>query len=76
MSKEQFEQKKAFVTRELSRCIAASHEGVDRLEYEYHDSGDECVVIRFASGYHKSVNTTGDSLHSILLDVLRALAEV
>lgn len=76
MSMEQFEQKKAFVTRELSRCIAAVDGNVSKLEYEYHDSGDECVVIRFASGYHKSVNTAGDSLHSILLDVLRALAEV
>ncbi|WP_312637162.1 hypothetical protein [Oscillibacter sp.] len=76
MSMQDFEQKRQFVQRELSRCIAASHEGVERLEYEYHDSGDECVTIRFSNGYHKSVNTTGDSLHSILLDVLRALAEV
>lgn len=76
MSMEQFEQKKAFVTRELSRCVAASHEGVDRLEYEYHEGGEESVIIRFANGYIKTVNTTGDSLRAILLDVLRALAEV
>ncbi|WP_294856084.1 hypothetical protein [uncultured Oscillibacter sp.] len=36
--------------------------GVNRLEYGYCDSGDECVTVHFANGCHKSVNTTGDSL--------------
>lgn len=76
MSMEQFEQKRQFVNRELSRCVAAAYDGVSRLEFEYHEGGEESVIIRFANGYIKTVNTTGDSLHSILLDVLRALAEM
>ncbi len=77
MSMEQFEQKRQFITRELSRCITASHKGVSRLEFEYHDEGgEESVIIRFANGYIKTVNVTGDDLRAILLDVLRALAEV
>jgi hypothetical protein len=76
MSMEQFEQKRQFVTRELSRCITASHEGVSRLELEYHDGGEESVIIRFANGYIKAVNVTGDSFPAVMLDVLRALAEV
>ncbi len=76
MSMEQFEQKRQFVTRELSRCVAAAYDGVSRLEFEYHEGGEESVIIRFANGYIKTVNTTGDSLRAILMDVLRALAEV
>lgn len=76
MSMEEFEQKRQFVTRELSRCITASHEGVIRLEFEYHDGGEESVIIRFSNGYIKTENVTGDSLHAIMIDVLRALAEV
>lgn len=76
MSMEEFEQKRQFVMRELSRCIIASHEGVTHLELEYHDSGEESVIIRFTNGYIKTVNITGDSLRAILMDVLRALAEV
>lgn len=77
MSMEQFEQKRQFITQELSRCIIASHEGVSRLEFEYHDEGgEESVIIRFTNGYIKTVNVTGDSLRAAMLDVLRALAEV
>ena len=77
MSMEQFELMRQFVTRELSRCITASHEGVDRLESEYHDEGgEESVIIRFSNGYIKTVNVTGDSRHAVMIDVLRALAEV
>ncbi|BAK99186.1 hypothetical protein OBV_19880 [Oscillibacter valericigenes Sjm18-20] len=76
MSMEQFEQKRQFVTRELSRCIAAAYEGVSRLEYKYHDGGEESVIIRFDNGYIKTENVTGDSLHAIMIDVLRALVEV
>lgn len=74
MNMEQFEQKRQFVTRELSRCIAAAHGGVRRLEYAYHEDGEERVIIRFSNGYSKTVCTTGDSLGGVMLDVLRALA--
>lgn len=78
MSQETFEAKKNFVTRELSRCIAASHPGVVKLEYHMHDDGDgwqydEIVIIRFDSGFTKRVNVTGNSLHAIVVDVLSAL---
>jgi len=76
MSMEAFEQKRQFITRELSRCITASHEGVTRLEFEYHDGGEESVIIRFDNGYIKTVNVTGDDCRAVMLDVLRALAEV
>ena len=76
MSMQEFEQKRQFVTRELSRCIVASHEGVNHLEFEYHEGGEESVIIRFDNGYIKTVNVTGDSSPAIMIDVLRALAEV
>ncbi|MDN0031631.1 hypothetical protein QVN85_01820 [Oscillibacter valericigenes] len=76
MSMQEFELKRQFITRELSRCITVSHEGVTRLEFEYHDGGEESVIIRFDNGYIKTVNVTGDSLHAVMIDVLRALAEV
>lgn len=77
MSQETFEAKKNFVTRELSRCIAASHPGVVKLEYHMHDDGgsaqDEVVIIRFDTGFTKRVNVTADSLHATAADVLSAL---
>jgi len=78
MSQETFEAKKNFVDRELSRCIAASHPGVVKLEYHLYDDmdkfhQDEIVIIRFDSGYVKRVNVTGDSLHATAADVLSAL---
>lgn len=33
MSKKKFEQKRQFITRELSHCITASHEGVSRMKF-------------------------------------------
>lgn len=76
MSQEAFEAKKNFVDRELSRCIAAAYDGVSRLEFKYHDDGEESVIIRFADGYFKIACTTGDSLSGIMMDVMRALAGV
>lgn len=77
MSQETFEAKKNFVARELSRCIAASHPGVMKLEYQLHDDGDrvqdEVVIIRFDTGFTKRVNVTADSLHATVADVLSAL---
>ena len=67
MSMQKFEIKRQFVTRELSRCITVSPEGVTKLEFEYHDVGEESVIILFDNGYIKTVNVTGDSLHAIMI---------
>ncbi|WP_294855646.1 hypothetical protein [uncultured Oscillibacter sp.] len=76
MSMEQFEQKKAFVTRELSRCVTAVDGNVSKLEYQFTDDGQESVIIRFSNGYIKTVDVTGDSLYSVMFNVVEALAEV
>lgn len=76
MSMEQFEQKKAFVQRELSRCVAAVDGNVSKLEYQFTDDGQEGVIIRFSNGYIKTVDVTGDSLYSVMFNVVEALAEV
>lgn len=40
------EQKKAFISRTFSRCVAEMCPGIVRLEYHLHDNGDEVVIIR------------------------------
>lgn len=76
MSMEQYEAKRQFVARELSRCIAAAYGGVARLEYEYHEDDEETVIIRFDNGYHKTVSVSGDSRSGIMTDVMIALSGV
>lgn len=76
MRRETYESKKNFVTRELSRCIAASHPGVVKVEYHPHDDGrqvDEVALLRFDSGYTQRVDVTGKDLHETLREVLEAL---
>ena len=77
MSQDMFEAKKNFVERELTRCMAAAHDGLHKLEYELRETGgnmmDEVVILRFFGGYCKRISVVGDSLHAIALDVLRAL---
>ena len=75
MTMQAFEIKRQFVTRELSRAVAAAHEGVERLEYRYCEDGEETVTIRCANGYSK-VCVTADSLHAVMVDVLRALEDM
>lgn len=78
MSQDTYERKRGFVTHELSRCIAASHPGVVKLEYRVHDREDgdvdEVVLIRFGNGYLARVPVTGRDNRATLLDVLAALA--
>lgn len=76
MSMEQYEAKRQFVTRELSRCICAAYGGVSHLEYEYYEDDEEAVIIRFDNGYHKTVSVSGDSRSGIMTDVMIALAGV
>lgn len=72
-----YEAKKSFVTHELSRCIAASHPGVVKVEYHIHgrEDGlvDEVALIRFANGYLMRVYVTGRDIRETLRDVLAAL---
>lgn len=77
MSQETYERKKSFVTHELSRCVAASHPGVVKVEYHIHgreDGGvDEVALIRFGNGYLARVYVTDHDNRATLLDVLAAL---
>nr|DAP02143.1 MAG TPA: hypothetical protein [Caudoviricetes sp.] len=76
MTMQVFEIKRQFVMRELSRAVAAAHEVVERLEYRYCEDGEETVTIRCANGYSKAVCVTADSLHAVMVDVLRALEDM
>lgn len=44
------DQKKNFIAKTFSRCVAEMCPGVVRLEYHLHDNGDEVVIIRCANG--------------------------
>lgn len=46
------DQKKNFIAKTFSRCVAEMCPGVVRLEYHLHDNGDEVVIIRPPGGRH------------------------
>lgn len=73
-----FDQKKAFISRTFSRCVAEMCPGVVRLEYHAHDNGDEVVIIRCADGATRRVDVTRldlqQSVEAILAELNREAA--
>ena len=72
------DQKKNFLSRTFSRCVAEMCPGVVRLEYHLHDTGDEVVIIRCANGSTRRVDVTGlelqESVETILEELNREVA--
>lgn len=73
-----FDQKKAFISRTFSRCVAEMCPEVVRLEYHAHDNGDEVVIIRCVDGSTRRVDVTGldlqQSVEAILAELNREAA--
>lgn len=59
MSYEAYAAKKDFVSKTLSRCVAAMYPRVACLEYHLHDGVDEVIIIRCVNGYTKRIDVTG-----------------
>ena len=70
MSYEAYTAKKDFVSKTLSRCVAAMYPRVSKLEYHLHDGGDEVIIIRCVNGYTKRVYVTGMDLRQTTDSVL------
>lgn len=67
------DQKKNFIAKTFSRCVAEMCPGVVRLEYHLHDNGDEVVIIRCANGSTRRVNVTGLELQESVETILKEL---
>ena len=65
--------KKNFLAKTFSRCLAEMCPGVVRLEYLLHDDGDEVAVIRCADGSIRRVDVTGLNLQESVEAVLAEL---
>lgn len=72
------DQKKNFISKTFSRCVAEMCPGVVRLEYHLHDNGDEVVIIRCVNGSTRRVDVTGlelqESVETILEELGREVA--
>ena len=72
------DQKKNFISRTFSRCVAEMCPGVRCLEYYLHDNGDEVVIIRCANGSTRRVDVTGlelqESVETLLDELSREVA--
>lgn len=72
------DQKKNFIAKTFSRCVAEMCPEVVRLEYHLHDNGDEVVIIRCVNGSTRRVNVTGlelqESVETILEELSREVA--
>ena len=69
----ELEQKKAFISRTFSRCVAEMCPGIVRLEYHLHDNGDEVVIIRCVDGSTRRVDVTGLDLQQSVETILAGL---
>ena len=69
----ELEQKKAFISRTFSRCVAEMFPGIVRLEYHLHDNGDEVVIIRCVDGSTRRVDVTGLDLQQSVEAILAVL---
>lgn len=69
----ELEQKKAFISRTFSRCVAEMCPGIVRLEYHLHDNGDEVVIIRCVDGSTRRVDVTGLDLQQSVEAILAVL---
>lgn len=69
----ELEQKKAFISRTFSRCVAEMCPGIVRLEYHLHDNGDEVVIIRCVDGSTRRVDVTGLDLQQSVETILAVL---
>lgn len=65
--------KKNFLSRTFSRCLAEMCPGVVRLEYHFHDDGDEVAIIRSADGSTRRVDVTGLDLQESVEAILAEL---
>ena len=74
MTKTALNEKKNFLSRTFSRCLAEMCPGVVRLEYHFHEDGSEAAVIRFADGSLRQVEVTGLDLQSSVAAVLAVLS--
>lgn len=72
------DQKKNFIAKTFSRCVAEMCPEVVRLEYHLHDNGDEVVIIRCVNGSTRRVDVTGlelqESVETILEELGREVA--
>lgn len=66
-------QKKNFLSRSFSRCLAEMCPGVVRLEYHAHDNGDEAAIIRCSDGSTRRVDVTGLDLQQSVEAILETL---
>lgn len=60
------EQKKTFISRTFSRCVAEMCPGIVKLEYHLHDNSDEVVIIRCVDGSTRRVEPSQDWISSSL----------
>ena len=67
------DQKKNFIAKTFSRCVAEMCPEVVRLEYHLHDNGDEVVIIRCANGSTRRVDVTGLDLQQSVEAILAVL---
>ena len=67
------DQKKNFISKTFSRCVAEMCPGVVRLEYHLHDNGDEVIIIRCANGSTRRVDVTGLDLQESVAAILAEL---
>ena len=74
MTQTALNEKKNFLSRTFSRCLAEMCPGVVRLEYHFHEDGSEAAVIRFADGSLHQVEVTGLDLQSSVAAVLAVLS--
>lgn len=69
----ELEQKKAFISRTFSRCVAEMCPGIVRLEYHFYDNSDEVVIIRCVDGSTRRVDVTGLDLQQSVETILAVL---
>lgn len=77
MGFENFERKRAFVTRSLSQCVSEMFPHIKRLEYAFRMDGISCeaeeVRILHDCGYTSCIDVTGLELLPTARKVLDAL---
>ena len=67
--------KKRFISKTLSRCVAEMCPGVRCLEYHVHDT-DEVAIIHLVDGTTRRVDVTGLELQECVQAILARLEEV
>ena len=68
-----FEEKKNFLSKSFSKCLAEMCPGVVRLEYHLHDNGDEVVIFRCVDGSTRRVDVAGLDLQQSVETILAVL---